>query len=159
MIKGAIDLSRLPRDAPNLDQVAQGIGARAVDDRTLEIARRYEAKDARVRVVAHPNMGICNNLNDGTAITASEIAEGVNLCGVVSIAGLWLVGNDSRTAWKVDWQLPCPGAASRDRISDAYGCLRRRNGNREPERIGNSSRQRSRSSTGASKTGPERFRS
>jgi ABC-type oligopeptide transport system substrate-binding subunit len=38
VIKGAIDLSRLPRDAPNLDQVAQGIGVRAVDDRTLEIA-------------------------------------------------------------------------------------------------------------------------
>ncbi len=38
VIKGASDLSRSPKDAPNLDQLAQAIGVRAVDDRTLEIA-------------------------------------------------------------------------------------------------------------------------
>jgi glycosyltransferase involved in cell wall biosynthesis len=36
-------------------------------DQTLAIARHYAKVDNRVRVLSHPNLGICNNMNDAIA--------------------------------------------------------------------------------------------
>ncbi len=41
-------------------------------DRTLEIARSYALRDARIRVESHTNMGIAPTLNRGFALSANE---------------------------------------------------------------------------------------
>jgi glycosyltransferase involved in cell wall biosynthesis len=41
-------------------------------DSSLEIARRFAQTDNRIRVLAHPNIGICNNMNDGIAHSRGE---------------------------------------------------------------------------------------
>ncbi|MGO9775467.1 MAG: glycosyltransferase family 2 protein [Terracidiphilus sp.] len=41
-------------------------------DRTREIAQSYALRDARVRVVSHPNMGVAATLNRGFALAANE---------------------------------------------------------------------------------------
>ena len=41
-------------------------------DGSLAIARRYEQADNRVRVLAHPNRGVCENMNDAIAHARAE---------------------------------------------------------------------------------------
>src|ERR1700722_2841244 len=41
-------------------------------DGSLDIARRYAQADNRIRVLAHPNVGICNTMNDAIAHSRGE---------------------------------------------------------------------------------------
>ena len=41
-------------------------------DRSLEILRKFEAKDQRIRLISRPNTGIVGALNDGLAVACAE---------------------------------------------------------------------------------------
>ena len=52
-------------------------------DGTLDILRRYEAKDQRVRVISRANSGIVGALNDGLAVARAPLVarmDGDDLC-------------------------------------------------------------------------------